>query len=442
MCYSRLYPTKNNTIFQYYDNSLTPYSWSTDINCGANPIMELQDGKGYSRLLFSFDIPDWLKTKLEIYSYTVKFKLFDAGTLFTPAINLKEVSLFSFPDDFAEGDGYSFLKEKGKNGLSNFNERLDGESWNDVTFTPVLTYHLNLINEDLSFDITSSIQSYISVNNPSPKYALNITSPEPEKTNIYTKFIYSRHTRTVFQPYLEFVIHDEIQDSHNLLTGGVPNRLYLLNQNQEDFVGTLTATVILENDSIVTPTIQHEDTGIYFIEVTPPIPANNLTDEFVTVQWFINGNMQYKELIKVQSPNQIFTKRPYDLNNLFYYPITPYTNNIVRKGDLMPFEVISEIRGYGKIVDTHYDFKVISADGFEMVPWSPVSVYKEKMFFILDTSFFFPELQYEVFIRNKTRMWSRTSHLTYKFKVVQDAQSHLRELSASPYYSRDYFFSK
>jgi len=118
--YFRLYPSKNNTIYQFYDKNGNIETWSSSINTGANPIMELMDGKGTSKLLFNFDIPQWLQDKLDTYTYTANFKLWDAGTLFNPPIRLKNVVLSTFTQDFAEGDGYAFLKPKANTGVSTF----------------------------------------------------------------------------------------------------------------------------------------------------------------------------------------------------------------------------------------------------------------------------------------------------------------------------------
>ena len=409
--YFRLYPSKNNTIYQFYDKNGNIETWSSSINTGANPIMELMDGKGTSKLLFNFDIPQWLQDKLDTYTYTANFKLWDAGTLFNPPIRLKNVVLSTFTQDFAEGDGYAFLKPKAKTGVSNFINRLDGQLWSAVTFTDLTTYHLNSINEDLNFDVTTVVTG------ANVKFRLQIQSFLSDADNVYTKFIHSRHTNTLFKPFIEFVINDEIEDNHNLLIAGQVNKLYLFNQIHENFTGTLSASVKSENGTITTPAIQNPDTAVYYIEITPSNPTNNLKDEYVEVSWLIDNEVQFRELIKVQSANQIFSKKPYELKNLYYYVTTPYSNNIIRQNDIVPFEVVSEIRGYGTVVDNNYEYKVISADGFEMVPWMPISVYKDKMTFVLDTSFYFPEQQYEVILRNKSSQWTRTSHLTYKFKV-------------------------
>src|SRR6185369_8037835 len=116
--YIRIYPAKNNTIFRYKDafsagfsfpvsignyNSINKnLSWSFISNSGANPVMELMDGKGESRLLFQFQLSDWLKNKLTNNTFTCNFQLFDAGTLYNPPLPPKLLQLDYFTDDFTE----------------------------------------------------------------------------------------------------------------------------------------------------------------------------------------------------------------------------------------------------------------------------------------------------------------------------------------------------
>jgi len=455
MSYFRLYPRRNNTIFRYLD--LGPYSqnsfpanilpntipanikWTLTTNTGANPIMELQDGKGESLLMFSFDLPDWLREKLGFYTYKCNLKLYDAGTLFEPAIKLKEVQLNYFTNDFVEGDGYAFLKPKAKQGVSNFLYRDSINPWTDTTFTPVVNYHLNIINEDLSFDVTTTVQQSVQ-NSTLANYSLKIVNRDTDLDNIYTKFIHSNYTRTVFKPYLEFIIDDAIEDKSYDLVANQSNKIYLLNQRNINFSGPVVATVTDNNGTAIPFTLFNPLTGVYYIEFTPPIPSS-IRNEYVTILWEIDGVPLHKQVLEVKNPNQIYTE--FDNKKLVFYPVTPYAHNIVRQNDIIPFEVISEIRGVGgNIVNFNYEYKVLSMDGFEMIPWTPVSVYKEKMFFMVDTSFFFPEQSYEVFLRIKEDQWSISSDKSHKFKLAQDAQSHLRNLNASPYWSREYFFSK
>lgn len=453
MSYYRLYPNKTNTVFRYLDQfyssntfpadvdpNTTPQdiAWTLTTNTGANPIMEMQDGRGESNLLFSFGLSDALRTKLTNFNYSCNLKLWDAGTLFTPPIKLKGVQLRYFTDDFAEGDGYSFLREKAKQDVSNYLYRDSMNLWTATTFTDVSTVHLNRINEDLLFDVTNEVN--ISVGNgTNPKFSLSIFNRDEDLSQIYTKFFYSRHTRTVFRPYIEFFIEDTITDKAYNCKAGESNKIYLINENGTDFLGTVLAKVTANDGTMSTPIVTHSSIGVYYIELTPTMPIST-KDEYYTIIWNIDGVDLYKQLIKVLNPNK--TTHKIDYKNLFFYPSTSSTHQILRQGDVVPFEVVSQIRGQGDVCIDTYEFKVISMGDFEMVPWTPVSIYREKMFFYLDTSYFYPEQQYEIFIRNNRPDFQLTSQLTYKFKLIQDAESHLRNMNASPYYSREQFFSK
>lgn len=384
--YYRLYPTKNNTLFHY---RIPTASFSEDINCGANPIMELQDGRGESKLVFAFDLPDWLKTRLTDFSYTAKLQLWDAGTLFAPPANLKEVTLKSFEEDFTEGDGYSFLKPDNLVGVSNWLYRDATHLWSAVTFTDVTTYHLNTINEDLNFDITSSVEDFVTaVKNP--RYLLQYTTSELGEL-VATKYLHSNHTKTIFKPYIEFFIADEINDKTFQCLGGVDNDVFLINQTGEDIVGTLTAKVTYDGIPEAATTVTAVRQGVYSVTLNPPVKSKQ---SYATLIWVIDNIDAKKQIITVNSPNQF--EETTDYKNLFFYPTTPYTHNIVRQGDIIPFTVVSMIRGQGNVVTSTYEYKITTADGFEMIPWTSISVYREKMYFNVNTEFFFPEQQYEV----------------------------------------------
>jgi hypothetical protein len=434
MSYYRLYPTKNNTIFRYKEAS--SYA-SQDINCGANTIMELMDGKGESRLMFGFEVPTWLLNKLNAYSYTANFQLFDAGTLYEPAIKLKNIKLESFVESFVEGDGYSFLQPENYVGVSNWLKRDSVNNWAFGGFAPVLSYHLNSINEDLNFDITNSVADFLS-QNYTLNYSLTIDNRDTDTTSIYRKFIYSRHTRTVFRPYIEFFINDTIEDKTYNFYALDTNKIYLINQRAGDFSGTVTADITVDGvTSTVTATKVRD--GVYSVSIT----ANNFSitgKTIAQVLWKINSNSVQKLNIDVKNPNELIER--YNFDDLFFYPVTPSTHNICRQGDVLPFSVVSEIRGKGTIVLENYEYRITSMDGFEMVPWTKCSVYRDKIYFNIFTDYFFPENQYEVFVRYKTDDIALTSTLTHKFKVAMSDKSHLRELSASPYYSREQFISK
>ena len=260
---------------------------------------------------------------------------------------------------------------------------------------------------------------------------------------INAKYFTSSYTKTVFKPYLEFFINDTIIDNSEELIAGQANQIYLLNQRGVNFSSNPVPQVIDNNGNELndpfTTVVSNPSPGVYYFTLTPPMPQS-LAKEYISILWNVGGINKYKQVLKVCDPD-LFVQN-YDSKNLYFYPTTNLSHTIARQGDILPFNVVSQIRGKGDIIRKTYEYTVYSMDGFVMVPWTQVSLYKETMFFMLDTSYFFPELEYEVFVRNVDNGFIFTSPITYKFKLTQQAQSHLRELSASPYYSRDYFFSK
>lgn len=446
MSYYRLYPSRNNTIFRYlrYTGKTVSGYTCQNINTGANSVMELMDGKGESKLIFWFEVNETIVNRIEKSSdYTVKLQLWDAGTLWEPAIKLKNLKLEYFTDIFSEGDGYSFLAPEAKDGFSNWSNRDSVNLWSGTSFTEIeqSPFTLNRINEDLNFNVTNDFKD-VYVGSPSIGFCLSIDNRDNDENNIYRKFIHSIYTKTVFKPYLEFFFEDTITDnSYNCTVSN--NKVYFINKAGVDFPENINFDMT-GNTGTQTGTAVKEMPGVY----SASINSNNFSystpfrKSIITVKWILSTSNKeiYRQNIEYK-PDYILTDE-YDINNLYFYPVTPSTHNTAKQGDILPFRVISEIRGEGTKVITTYEYRVTSMDGFEMVPWTKVSVYRDSMYFNIKTDYFFPEQQYEVWVRNKTDDSTITSNLTHKFKVTMNDKSHMRDMSASPYYSRDQFFSK
>lgn len=541
--YYRTYANKNTTIFK--KNTAGLAIRNGDINTGANPISEIMNGDGQSTFIMGFDISN-LTSKLQNYSYTCNLKVWDAGTLFEPAMTPTFVDVLYFTEDFVEGDGYSFLDGKAIEGFANFNKRTALDTWGDaLTNGDLHAFSMQKANEDWTIDVTSFIQDAVtfSVN---PNFGLRIAVEEKavgslkltsgsgiqqvsdikvngvtiidsvipfntdlattaldivgvingydsipdytasidplDNTNILitpedglgstangyaitvvstigttsvafaggvdsayvfesgttqTKFVHTRHTRTIFQPYLEFIINDEIIDGRYNAKGNATNTLYLLNDTGSNFVGTVTADILDSTGAVIaSPTVNNPSAGQYTIDhVAGPTDKGLFMD-----QWKIGTEIVARNVYNVQSANQILTNS--QTSNLFFYPNTTYPNQMIRKNDIVRFNVISEQRGVGTVIKTGYEYRIVTNSGFEICPWMPVQVYNSKMFFNVDTSYFYSEIKYEVFIRLVENGTIKTSSLTYSFTLTEDEATHLGTKSASPYQSRDRYFNK
>jgi len=431
MSYYRVYPNKNNTIFK--DNLGSALVTTGNINTGQNPLLELRDGNSQTKIVFGFDISN-IKDILTKYSYTCNFKLYDAGVIYEPVLkDLKTIDLFYFTEDFVEGDGFSFLEGEAIEGLSNWNYRTFGNDWAGCFVDGVPNaFQLNSTTDDI---IIPGLQSFIAnaiTLDKNPNFALSLHSNTPD-VNTYTKFIYGRRTRTIFTPYLEFFINDEIIDLRRNTIATKETTLYLINHNKEDFTGVVTCRVLDESDiSAYTPSVVNLGNGIYRIKFTPVIAYSNTVLRDV---WSIDGVDIFKGMIEIVSPNKIVEE---NYENMYFYPVTQYTHPLVRIGDIIKFDLVSEQRRQGSKIIPLYEFKIVSTNGFEMQPWTSVNLYKDKLFFKVDTSYYFPELEYEVFVRLNTNEFTRTGLNTYKFRATGDWATHLADRATNPYNNRDY----
>lgn len=433
--YIRIYPSRNTTIFKRVSGGTAEVLGN--INTGKNPISEITDGNTQSAFLMNFDLTA-IKDKLTAYPYTCNLKLWDAGVVFEPTITLKTVDLAFFESEFIEGDGFSYLGQKAINQATNWNERVTGTPWSQPSYFDSLviaTKQLNEANEDLLFEgIQSSIATAIT-DEVNPNFALRISTNEVSDQT-FTKFLFTRHTRTVFKPFLEFFIEDNIVDQRQNVIATKSSNIYLLNNIGENFVGTVSVVVKdASGTTVYTPSILNPTAGVYYFVLSPTIDKANtiLYDE-----WSIDSVVVVKNLIQVKSPNQITGQ---NLDNLFFYPTTSYLHQAIRKNDVVTFNITSEIRGKGSVVLEGYEFRVTSTNNFEIQPWTPVSLYDNKLSFTIDTSYYYAPLEYEVFVRLKEGKNVKTSMMSYKFKLVADEPTHMQSLAANPYSSRDVGFS-
>ena len=440
MSYIRVYPSRGTTIFKRSSGGAQEILGT--VNTGKNTIHELMDGNSQSAILMNFDISS-IKTKLQNYSYTCSLKMWDAGVIFEPTINLKTIDLLYFTEEFTEGDGFSFLGASALPQAANWLERVDGTAWSPVqpgTFTQGLfpAYQLNEANEDITINgLTTFVDNAITAS-ANPSFGIRISNNTVDG-DTFTKFLHSRHTRTIYKPFLEFTIDDNIVDGRYNAMATQLTRLYLLTDSGVNFVGTSVIAQILDNTGAVlaTPTIVNPTPGVYYIEYTPLITE---ADSILFDTWSVDGIDVASNVFKVNSPNTVSGKN--NTKNLYFFPTTSYLHPIVKKNDVVLFNLISEIRGLGSIMLPGYEYKVVTTSNFEMQGWTPVNIYDNKLFFTIDTKYYFTELEYEVLVRLKEGASIKTSAMTYRFRVVADGATHLDDVSASPYNSRDKNFYK
>jgi len=271
MSINNSYFSKNNTIIS---NSLT--------NTGRNPVTELFYGSlatsqypnGYSRFIFDLDMsllqekisdgtisttcPDAMTHTLRMVN-TSTFNLEELNTT-TSQGRLRATSfdliLFRIPNNqmWDEGVGYDFadLIYDYSNSDRNFSTRpsnwiqtttLSGWTsqgiYNNVnsgstpysSLTIVDTQHFQFGNENISFNMTTEINSILNgsltgVTGWGIAYLPQIENLTGLTENYEVQF-FTRHTQTFYEPFLETNYDDIIDDDRNQFSLGKVNKLYL-----------------------------------------------------------------------------------------------------------------------------------------------------------------------------------------------------------------------
>ena len=436
MSYFRLYPIKNSTIFKDVDSG--PNTNSGNINTGKNTICQLRDGLSDSIILMQFDLTP-IKDLLLKFNYKCTLKMFDAGATMSPVLTkLKPINLYYFTQDFVEGDGWSFIEGEAKLGVCNWNKRDNSNDWSGCfTQGKLPAFQLNHESDDIIIEELESFVSDALISEVNPNFALQLT-PNELDVSIYSKFLYSRHSRTIYKPYLEFFIDSEVIDNRGSFHSTFPTKLHLLNLQGTDFIGDLTCNITdVAGNILESPTVINSGGGKYYVTYTAPfeLSGSNIYDI-----WYINGKAIKKNLLQVKSPNQVIPD--FDFSGLYFYPSTYYQRNIVNKGDRIKFQLISETRTGGAVLLEDYQFKVVCTNGFEMQPWQPVELYANKLFFSIDTRYYYEELEYEIIIRLKNLDRIQTSSTTYRFRVVSAGPTNLTGLAATPYDDRNIYLER
>ena len=434
MSYIRIYPTKNNTLFKR--NIGTPLMRNGNVNTGLCPVFELMDGNGQSRIVMQFDISG-IRELLLHYDFTCNLKMFDGGVRFQPILkDLKPINVFYFEEDFVQGDGWSYVDGKAVEGVSNWNKRDTVNNWGTIFNTPITSFQMQKESDDI---LIPNLHSYIDTavaNNVNPNFALQLNSNTIDDQT-YIKFIYANDTRTIYKPYLEFTIQDNISDSRENIYATIPQRFHILNYLKNDFVGTIACRITdARGRTLATPTVVNATDGVYYIEYTPDMSLSGTT---IFDIWSIDGVDIRKNVIQVKSPN---VTNDLDYSNLSFWPATYYQHPLIHKGDRVKFNIMSEFRMRGQYISKDYEYRIICSNGFEMVPWQSTSVYDNKMYFYVDTTFFFEELEYELFLRLNLGDRIQTSPQTTKFRITYPGPSHLSGVSASPYDSRNIYLDR
>jgi hypothetical protein len=274
MSYFRSYFEKNNTIIK-----------NSQVNTAKNPNTEIFYGSGFSKFIFKVDLTD-LKAKIDNGDYVVngntKHYLKMTNTIFGDEAFLGQkrgsgreratsfdLIIFKITEYWDEGVGFDYEQAYDfTSGNETFDERpsnwfnrttLDAWSSEGVYSTsPTIIGTIRMDNgdENLNVDITDYVNSIV-VNgdtNHGLGIAFSVLYQDLSPATDQSVSFFTKYTQTFFEPFVESVFDDRIDDNRENFIAEVNQNLYLYvtkGSNYYDLDSLPTVDILDYNNAVI-----------------------------------------------------------------------------------------------------------------------------------------------------------------------------------------------
>jgi hypothetical protein len=456
MSYFRSYFEKNNTIIK-----------DSFANTAKNPTTELFYGSGFSKYIFKVDFTE-LQNRIDngdlIINEFTKHKLHLTNTIFgdetflgakrgngRERTNSFDLIVFKIDEYWDEGigfdyadDGYDFTagNKTYDTRPSNWYNRTTTETWaiNGVYSTGatiVETIHFDNGNENIDVDITDYVNEILvsGETNNGLGLAFGIVYQDLEFALDQSVAFFTKYTQTFFEPYVESIFLDNIEDSRYNFVEGVTQKLYLYVTKGSNYYNLDSNPIVTiydsNNNGIVSLsglTTNHVRKGVY--EVSFAITGITCDGKkFFYDKW---SNLQI-DGVEIQDITQKFIPKPlsskYSIgqNSLDSknYKIQFYgikQNDRIKRGEIrkihVNFRSISQLKN--DVLDEVYYRMFIYEGKTEVIvhDWTLMDVLNENSF-ILDTLVYIPR---EYFIEIKAKSFGEEIFYddVIKFEIVSE----------------------
>jgi hypothetical protein len=455
MSYFRSYFEKNNTILK-----------SSYINTSKNPNTDIYYGSSHSKFIFKIDLTN-LKDKLDngdlILNNNTKHYLrltntifgdetFKGKTKFTSKDRAYsfDLILFKINEDWDEGVGFNYTREdidlsndnnKFLLGPSNWYQRNSLNRWSeDGIFNNnpdiITTIHFDNGDENIDVDITTHINDILLYDVANfgiglcfslDYFTLNVD--RDQSVSFFTKY-----TQTFFEPYLETVFNDRIDDNRYNFIPDTFQNLYLYVTKNGNFhnLESLPSVDILTPDGNVydgffnlTPTLVRK--GIYKLTLNlPAIVCQNKKMMFdlwknINIEGITMSNVKQKFIINDYSTTFNVGENKKDTNNyILQYHGIKQTEKI-KRGEIRKLAV--EIKNMNSIVNLLHDvyFRIYVKEGLTQInvhDWTLMDKTNENSY-MLDTTYFIPR---EYYMEFKSRINNEEKYFkdSIKFEIINE----------------------
>jgi hypothetical protein len=454
MSYFRSYFEKNNTVLK-----------KSYVNTAKNPTTEIFYGSSYSKFIFKVDFTD-LKDKVDngdlVIGPQTKHYLKMTNTVIGDSKLIGQSTgsgrnratsfdliVFEIPEYWDEGVGFDY--EYTNNDMmgnktydtraSNWFNRISTSGWTtDGIYsgnTVVDTIHFDNGNENIDLDITNYVNRIVL--SGGTDYGLGISFDYPYLTmspdNDQSVSFFSKYTQTFFEPFVETVFDDRIDDNRESFIGERQNNLYLYvtkGTNYYDLDNNPTVDILnsssLPISGLTGLTTTKIRKGIY--KVTFGI-TGQLCDgkRFFYDKWknlTIDG-VQISDVIQKFVPKPFtngytFGTNPTDTNKFTLQFSGIKQNEKIKRGELK--KIVINLRSISQLRTDLYEdvyYRIFVKEGKTNVivyDWTQFDLTNENSFY-LDTSYMIPR---EYFMEFKTK--THTEEIFYdeyvKFEIISE----------------------
>lgn len=466
----RIYPSKSNTIAS---GSAFEY-----INSSQNPVSDLFYGGGFtenevyrenniSRLLLYFNLDNLLSkfNDLTINSGTVQsYKIvlknavpadkilvteYERATINKSIATSFDLIAFPINKDWDEGRGYDLfdtsylIKSQGNlrlTGYSNWNYAKTNTAWDEpgifnnptASTTNNSIQHFQLGNEDISMDVTTIVNDWLSGGSVNHGIAVAYSRPfelESGNTRNISSF-FTQKTNSSFKPYLEVVYDQTISDDRNTVTNNRPCRLFLYtfsgNQSVNFYSASTVSIKTMNNTNVFTGlTPQQLSKGVYYIDIwmSGATPGQRYKDVWQGVTF--QPGYDKTDFTQFFDINQnYYTNNSRSIND---YVVTTYglnNNDILQTDELIRIYADTRVNYTLKNPKTNYglEYRLSMNNIIELIPWTPCNSAIidncAKCFLDLDTSWLLSNQNYQITFRINELGTKRIIAEKLSFKIV------------------------
>jgi hypothetical protein len=454
MSYFRSYFEKNNTVLK-----------KSYVNTAKNPTTEIFYGSLYSKFIFKVDLTD-LKDKVDngdlVIGAQTKHYLKMTNTVIGDSKLIGQSTgsgrnratsfdliVFEVPEFWDEGVGFDY--EYTNNDMlgnktydtraSNWFNRISTSGWTTEGVytgnTVVGTIHFDNGNENINLDITNYVNGIILSGNPNNGLGISFDNSYLglSTDNDQSVSFFSKYTQTFFEPFVETVFDDRIDDNRESFIGERQNNLYLYvtkGTNYYDLDNNPTVD-ILNSSSIPISGLTGLTTtkirkGIY--KVTFGI-TGQLCDgkRFFYDKWknLTIDNVQISDVIQKFIPKPFtngytFGANPTDTQKFAMQFSGIKQNEKIIRGELK--KIVINLRSISQPKTDLYEdvyYRIFVKEGKTNVivyDWTQFDLTNENSFY-LDTSYMIPR---EYFMEFKTK--THTEEIFYdeyvKFEIISE----------------------